>query len=137
MDRQAAQRFAENWIANWNRKDVPAVVGHFAEDAVFVSPRAASLAGNAVQRGRTALTAYWTAAAAQVGSIHFVLDRVLWDEEGQELLVLYTAVINGEATRACELMRFGVDGKQTYGEALYGAVVEAPASAQTGGVATV
>ena len=135
MDRQAARRFAENWIANWNRKDVLAVVGHFAEDAVFVSPRAASLAGSAVQRGRAALTAYWTAAAARIGSLHFVLDRVLWDEGGQELLVLYTAVINGEATRACELMRFGADGRQIYGEALYGAIVEAPASAQTGGVA--
>ena len=130
MDRQAARRFAENWIANWNRKDVLAIMGHFAEDAVFVSPRAASLAGNAVQQGRAALMAYWTAATARIGSLHFVLDRALWDEEGQELLVLYTAVINGEATRACELMRFGADGRQTYGEALYGAVVETPASAQ-------
>lgn len=135
MDRQAARRFAEDWIANWNRKDVLAIMGHFAEDAVFVSPRAASVAGSAVQRGRAALTAYWTAAAARVGSIQFVLDRVLWDEEGQELLVLYTSVINGEAVRACEFMRFGADGKQIYGEALYGAAVEFPASVQTGAIA--
>ena len=129
MDRQAAQRFAEDWIVNWNRKDVPAIVKHFAEDAVFISPRAASVAGNAVQKGRVALTAYWTAAAARAVGLRFVLNRVLWDEDGQELLVLYTSIRDSGAVRACELMRFDADGKQTYGEALYGAAVESPGAA--------
>ena len=124
MDRHAAERFAVNWIANWNRKAVPAIVEHLTEDSVFVSPRAAAVAGSAVQRGRVALSAYWTAAAARATGLRFVLDRVLWDDDSQELLVLYTSIRDSGAVRACELMRFDTDGKQTYGEALYGAAVE-------------
>lgn len=131
MDRQTAQQFAEDWIANWNRKDVQAVVGHFAEDAVFVSPRAAALTGEAVQRGKAALLAYWTAAVARIENIRFVLDRAVWDGDSKELLVLYTSAINGNAVRACELMRFGPDGKQVYGEALFGAAATSNASPLT------
>jgi hypothetical protein len=33
------------------------------------------------------------------------------------------ATLNGVTTRACELMRFDANGRQTWGEALYGAPV--------------
>lgn len=30
--------FAAQWIANWNARDVEAVLSHFRDDCVFVSP---------------------------------------------------------------------------------------------------
>jgi ketosteroid isomerase-like protein len=30
--------FVESWIAAWNRRDVDAVLAHYADDAQFVSP---------------------------------------------------------------------------------------------------
>ena len=123
MTAAEAQRFAEEWIANWNRKDVAAIVAHFAPDARFTSPRALELTGNATLAGTAALTAYWQRASASAIDLHFTLDYVLFDEPRQELCVVYNARRNGVTTRACELMRFDAAGHQVAGEALYGAAV--------------
>jgi ketosteroid isomerase-like protein len=42
--------FAETWIAAWNRRDVDAVLAHFADDAEFVSPAAHKFVGWSGQR---------------------------------------------------------------------------------------
>ena len=44
--------FAETWIAAWNRRDVDAVLAHFADDAEFVSPAAHKFVGHSVLRSR-------------------------------------------------------------------------------------
>ena len=38
MTHESMMMFAETWIAAWNRRDVDAVLAHFAEEAQFVSP---------------------------------------------------------------------------------------------------
>jgi hypothetical protein len=40
MNRIKANEFASNWINAWNRKDVNAVLEHYADDAKFISPKA-------------------------------------------------------------------------------------------------
>src|SRR4051794_30176838 len=45
MTNEEAQRWAEQWIDEWNRHDVEAVLEHFADDVVFVSPVAATVTG--------------------------------------------------------------------------------------------
>src|SRR4051812_25585931 len=116
-------RFAEAWIANWNRRDVDAVLSHFAEDAVFVSPLAARFAGRPELRGRAELGAYWRAALGRIERLVFTLDHASWDERRRELTVLCEADLNGERKRACEIMTFDPAGRQIRGEALYGAVL--------------
>jgi hypothetical protein len=35
MGQQEAADFARDWVTAWNDRDVEAVLGHFADDAVF------------------------------------------------------------------------------------------------------
>lgn len=114
------EAFAEEWITNWNARDVQAIVGHMSEDAVFVSPVAAEVTGSHRVVGRPALIAYWQAALERTSSLRFLLDRAVCDVSGQTLVVLYTSERNGATRRAAELMQFEA-GRQVYGEALYGA----------------
>jgi steroid delta-isomerase len=123
MTYDAAMRFAEAWVANWNRRDVDAVLAHFAEDAVFVSPLAVRFAGRSELRGKTELGNYWRAALARIERLVFILDHASWDARRRELTVLCDADLNGERKRACEIMTFDAAGRQIRGEALYGALL--------------
>lgn len=130
LSRSDLKRHVGEWIEAWNRHDVAAVLEPFAEDAVFVSPRAASVTGDATVRGRDALRAYWQTALAVVPDLHFELQSAVCDEAGQALLVHYVARSGGRLVRACELMRFR-NGRQIYGEAFYGALAQGEATAIT------
>ena len=113
--------FAERWIANWNRRDIEAVLAHFAEDAEFVSPLASKAVGRSVLRNKEEIRAYWQAAMARVSVLEFTLDHASWDERRRELTIIYRASLNGECQRACEIMAFDPSGRQIRGEAFYGA----------------
>jgi len=122
MSEATAQRFARAWIEAWNRRDVEAVLAYYADEARFVSPKAARFAGTARIEGKAALRAYWQTALAQLGSLRFTLDAAFWSPRSQTLTVLYQAELGGAApARATEIMRFR-DGRVVEGEALYGAV---------------
>jgi hypothetical protein len=123
MTYDSMMRFAEAWIAAWNRRDVDAVLTHFAEDAQFVSPVARNFVGRPMLRNKKELAHYWRAALERISSLEFELDHASWDERRRELNVVYEANLNGERKRACELMQFDESGRQIRGEALYGAVI--------------
>ena len=123
MSRQVMMAFAVQWIASWNRRDVDAVLAHFAPEATFVSPVAARYLGHGVIQGRDQLAGYWRAALARIKTLEFTLDRAAWDEEARELTVIYEANIDGSRMRACEIMSFDPEGRQVRGEALYGAAL--------------
>ena len=115
--------FAETWIAAWNRRDVDAVLAHFADDAEFVSPAAHKFVGRSVLRNRKEIGDYWRTALGRISTLEFKLDHASWDERRRELTVVYEANLNGERKRACEIMQFAPEGRQIRGEALYGAAV--------------
>lgn len=115
--------FAQEWVANWNRRDVAAVLSHFAEDAVFVSPLASRYSGRASLSGKAEIGGYWNTAMQRIETLEFILDHASWDDQLRELTVVCDANLNGERKRACEIMRFGADGLQLRGEAFYGAVL--------------
>jgi len=123
MTYESMMAFAESWIAAWNRRDVDAVLAHFAEEAQFVSPVAAKVVGRPTLRNKKELEDYWRAALARIASLEFKLDHAAWDEQRRELHVVYEASLNGERKRACEIMRFDASGRQIRGEAFYGAIV--------------
>lgn len=120
---EQAQAYARRWIADWNGKDIEAVLRHFAEEVEFVSPRAATTVGSATVRGKAALRAYWQAAIARIETIAFTLDHAVWDPATAELAILYTATINGQSNRALELLHFDAAGQAVRGEAFYGAAL--------------
>jgi ketosteroid isomerase-like protein len=123
MTRDEMEKHARNWIAAWNGGDVDRVLADFADDARFVSPRAAQITGNPEVRGKAALGRYWRQATANLGTPRFRLDRVICDTAGNEMLVIYDRLRDGSAVRACEIMRFDADGRQIEGEAFYGAEI--------------
>lgn len=118
-----AQAFAGRWVEEWNRKDVEAVLTHFADDVVFTSPTAAATIGTATVQGKEALRAYWLAAIGRIERLHFVLDHAIWDPAGAELEIVYTATINDRTNRAVELLHLNAAGLADRGEALDGAVL--------------
>ncbi|RYZ09920.1 MAG: nuclear transport factor 2 family protein [Myxococcales bacterium] len=117
----AAQQFALDWVEAWNRRDVEAVLAHFAEDAIFVSPKAERIFGTARLEGKAALRSYWQRALAQIAELRFELEVAHWSARSETLTVVYQAALGGASpVRATELMSFR-DGRVVRGEALYGA----------------
>ena len=123
MTNPEAVRFAEEWIANFNRRDVEAVLRHFTEEGTFTSPRAVSFGGQATLHSRQQLAIYWNAALQSIRSIHFTLDRVLNDPDARRLAILYIAEIDGRRMRATEIYEFNEGSRIIRGEAMYGAVL--------------
>ena len=119
-DSASAEAFARAWIDAWNRRDIDAVVSHYAADGRCISPVALERTGMATVSGRDALRAYWSG-ARRLASLSFKLDRAIWDERRRELVVIYVAERNGVSNRAMEVMAFGADGLIREGEAMYGA----------------
>jgi hypothetical protein len=123
MTYQSMMAFAESWIAAWNRRDVEAVLAHYAEEAQFVSPVARNLLGRSTLRNKKELEDYWRTALARISTLEFKLDHATWDERRLELNIVYEANLNGERKRACEIMQFDAAGRQIRGEAMYGAII--------------
>jgi ketosteroid isomerase-like protein len=99
-----AQSYAEGWIAEWNRRDLAAILGHYRDDVVLRSPRAATVvpASGGVIRGKAALEQYWTVALAAVPDLHFTLLDVY---EGVDTVVI--SYVNQAGGRVLESLRFG------------------------------
>ncbi len=120
MTGDAIISFADAWIRAWNGRNLDAILTHYADDVQFRSPKAAAIVGQPVISDKSALAAYWRAALERITSLHFTLDRIVWDGEEAELVIVYTAELNGQRTRACEFFRFGPSGLVVAGEAMYG-----------------
>jgi ketosteroid isomerase-like protein len=79
VSRENAERFAEEWIAAWNARDLDAVLEHYADDFEFSSPYIAVIAGEASCKmaGKTAIRAYWAKALERIPELRFELRDVL------------------------------------------------------------
>src|SRR4051812_9046528 len=71
--------FAADWIAAWNRRDLDAILCHYADDVVFTSPFVARLTGDpaGTVRGKEALRAYFAAGLARFPDLRFRLRHAL------------------------------------------------------------
>ena len=120
MEREQAQRYAEQWIADWNARDLAAVLAHFEDDVAFTSPRALAVVGVATVRGKAALRDYWTKALASIGSLRFVLRRISWDPVASELAIYYEREVDGRRDGAAEVLQFGGSGRIVRAEVYHG-----------------
>jgi uncharacterized protein (TIGR02246 family) len=117
MDKERAQRLAEEWYAAWNDHDLERILSHYSDDVVFVSPFAVEIAGRADGRleGKEALRAYFGAALERFPDLKFEPIALM---VGIDSLVLhYRSVQN---LLAAELMVVGGAGFVTEATAHYG-----------------
>jgi len=116
MDQAFASEFAQRWKDNWNAHDLDALLGHFADDAVFRSPAAAQILADSdgIIRGKDALRAYWAEALRLIGDLHFEIDAVY---TGLDMIVInYT---NQRGNKVCEVLTFADDGLVASGQGTY------------------
>ena len=123
MKRSEIDAFVSSWIEAWNRRDVEAVLEHFADDVEFTSPVAQTVVGRGTIEGKAALRAYWEEALRQRNTSHFTLDHSIWDSDRRELAIVFMRDLDGERRRACELLQFDPGGLVVRGEALHGAAL--------------
>lgn len=124
FDPQAAAR---NWVAAWNRRDLPELLSHYADGVVFMSPIAELVVGNAIVIGREQLRLYWERALAERQNLRFELEHVLWSPESRLLCILYTSTIDGRRVAVSECQWFDPEGLVCRSTAYYGPdLTEAP-----------
>ena len=73
MDKQRAQRFAEQWYSAWNAHDLVAILDHYTDDVEMVSPLVSALTGSDASTlvGKEALRAYFAAGLERYPNLHF------------------------------------------------------------------
>lgn len=112
IDHDFAKRFADDWIAAWNRHDLDHILSHYSDDFEMASPlivRAANEPSGKL-RGKMAVGAYWARALTPrtltlMPDLHFKLVSTL---VGVDSITLYYRSNKG---MAAELSQFGPDGK--------------------------
>lgn len=115
--RPEAEGFAHAWIEAWNAHDLEAILSHYGEDIVFVSPAAARITGDASGRvvGKAALATYWAEALKRAPDLRFTLRSVL---KGPDSLALRYHSSRTDA-EVVEVLRFGPDGLAVEAAAYY------------------
>jgi len=103
-----ARELAADWVHAWNSHDIDAILAHYAQDVVLVSPVAARLlqepAGTV--RGKAALRAYFTLGLEAYPDLRFELVDVMW---GLASVVL--CYRNQKGTKTAEFMELDAHGK--------------------------
>lgn len=122
MQRRDAEQFAERWIDAWNRRDIERVLSMYADKLSFTSPTALEVIGHSTVVGKSALREYWQKALAQINDLRFALDRIIWDDEGRELGIVYTRDVHGNSKRILETFRFDAEDLVVTTEVLHGHV---------------
>ena len=108
LTRDAAEKFAREWVQAWNDKDLDAILSHYADDVVFHSPRIAQVlqVEQSSVKGLEALRDYWSASLESVGDIYFEIERILLGSDA--LTLLYT---NRRGQYVAESFLFNEAGK--------------------------
>ena len=119
MERGFAGRFANDWIAAWNSRDLERILDHYEDDFEMSSPVIATLAGESSGklRGQAAVRTYWARALENAPHLHFELLTAL---AGVDSVTVY---YRGYSGLAAEVLHFGPHGKVRAAQAHY---AEAP-----------
>lgn len=103
-----AKEFAGKWVAAWNNHDMEAIMEHYAEEIVFLSPVIVRLNNDETGtiNNKPALRDYFERALALYPDLRFEFYSVL---TSMNSVVLYYKSVN--ELLAAEFMEIGVDGK--------------------------
>ena len=105
-----AKDFAHRWIAAWNSHDLDAIMSHYAEDIVLISPTAAKLMEDpsGTVNGDAALRNYFKRGLEVYPNLHFELLDVMFGLSS--IVVCYK---NQKGTKTAEFMEFDKEGRVT------------------------
>lgn len=105
---KTAHAFAHHWVQAWNAHDLDAILSHYADEVVLVSPVAAKLLNDSsgTVSGKEALRAYFAKGLDAYPNLTFELIDVLW---GRSSIVLYYT--NQKGTKTGEFMAFDADAR--------------------------
>ena len=121
-----ATRFAHEWMAAWNSRDLERILSHYADDVELTSPLVPKILGgdSLTVRGKANLRAYFRRALDAYPDLKFTL----WGAYAgvQSVVVLYESV---RGMGSAELMRIGSDGRVSEVLAHYAAPVSSVAPA--------
>lgn len=107
MEKEFAQRFADEWIAAWNSHDLDRILAHYEDDFEMSSPIIPVLAGepSGKLRGKAAVGAYWAKALQKIPDLRFELVTAL---AGVDSVTVY---YKGHRGFSAEVLHFGPGGK--------------------------
>jgi ketosteroid isomerase-like protein len=116
IDRPWAERYAREWAANWQAKNLDAVLSHFSPDIVFRSPLISTVLGKpqASVTGLSELRHYWSTALQAAKEVRFEILNVGVGSDA--LTILYR---NHREDYITETLVFGEDGKVIEGIVTY------------------
>jgi ketosteroid isomerase-like protein len=89
IDRPWAEAFAHEWLANWNARDLDALLSHYTTGVVFRSPRISIVIDESKTfvTGVVELRDYWQKALGIATELHFEISHVLVGSDA--LTILY------------------------------------------------
>lgn len=98
----------EEWIAAWNSHDLDAVMAHYADDIIFISPFVIKINNDATGTitGKAELRQYFERALQAYPDLNFLLYKILVSVSS---VVLYYRSVNNLA--AAEFMELNSDDK--------------------------
>jgi hypothetical protein len=120
MDAKFADRFAKEWIAAWNSRDLARILQHYEDDFEMSSPIITALLGepSGKLRGKVAVGAYWAKALEKAPDpIGLELITTLF---GVDSLTIYYKSHRG---LCAEVLHFGPGGRVRAAFAHYAAAV--------------
>jgi hypothetical protein len=108
MNHDEAVRFAEHWVAAWNKHDIEAVLEHYSDDFEMTSPMVRRVLGieSGTVKGKTAAGIYWRSALVKVPDLKFSILEVT---SGVGSVSIYYEAVLGK--RAIETFLFDGNGK--------------------------
>ena len=73
MTRDEALRFAQEWAAAWNARDLDRILAHYSDDVEMSTPFIVKLMGepSGTLKGKQQVRAYWRRALDRIPDLHF------------------------------------------------------------------
>jgi hypothetical protein len=108
LEEKQVRELARHWVEAWNAHDLDAIMAHYAESVVLVSPVAVRLLGNrsGTVSGKEALRAYFALGLNAYPQLRFDLLDIMW---GLDSVVFYYA--NQRGSKTGEFMELDATGK--------------------------
>lgn len=102
------REFARHWIAAWNSHNLKAILSHYDQAVVLISPSAAKILGSAdgTVRGKAALREYFSRGLELFPNLRFELSDVM--SGISSVVICYK---NQRGTKTAEFMEFAPSGK--------------------------
>lgn len=106
--KEQAHELVEQWLQAWNSHDLDAILSHYAEDIILVSPIAAKLLNDpsGTVKGKKALRDYFSKGLEAYPDLKFEIIDVMW---GLSSVVL--CYVNQKGIKAGEFMEIDSTGK--------------------------